>query len=48
MKLSTAIFRRTKREGRNPSTGARTKSIEEREKEAERKRKKKKKESSGD
>ncbi len=48
MKLSTAIFRRVKRDGRNPSTGARTKSSEERKKEAERKKQKMKNESSGD
>jgi len=48
MKVSTAIFRRVKRDGRNPSTGARTKSSEERKKEAERKRQKMKNENSGD
>lgn len=48
MKLSTAIFRRVKRDGRNPSTGARTKSLEERKKEVERKRQKMKNESPGD
>jgi hypothetical protein len=48
MKVSTAIFRRAKRDGRNPSTGARTKSLEEKKKEAEKKRQKMKSESPGD
>lgn len=40
MRVSTAIFRRAKRDGRNPSTGARAMSFEERRKRAEEKRKK--------
>ena len=40
MRVSTAIFRRAKRDGRNPSTGAKSMSIEERRKLAEEKRKK--------
>jgi hypothetical protein len=40
MRKSTAIFRRAKRDGRNPSTGARSMSNEERRKLAEEKRKK--------
>jgi hypothetical protein len=39
-KKSTAVFRRSKRDGRNPSTGARSMSFEERRKLAEEKRKK--------
>jgi len=48
MKVSTAIFRRAKRDGRSPSTGARSKSKEERKKVAEEKRKKMQSESPGD
>ncbi len=48
MKVSTTIFRRAKRDGRNPSTGARTKSSEERKKEAKSKRQKMKNESPSD
>ena len=48
MKVSTAIFRRAKRDGRNPSTGARSMSLEERRKLAEEKRKKLKSEPIGD
>ncbi|MCC6447115.1 MAG: hypothetical protein IT215_00320 [Chitinophagaceae bacterium] len=40
MVKSTAIFRRAKRDGRNPSTGARYMSFEERRKLAEEKRRK--------
>jgi len=48
VKVSTAIFRRAKRDGRNPSTGARSMSLEERRKLAEEKRKKLKSEPTGD
>lgn len=48
MRLSTAIFRRAKRDGRNPSTGARSKSLEEKKKQAEEKRKKMQSENPGD
>ena len=44
----TAIFRRAKRDGRNPSTGAKFMSIEERRKLAEERRKKLKDEQLGD
>jgi hypothetical protein len=40
MKVSSVIFRRAKRDGRNPSTGARSMSFEERRKLAEEKKKK--------
>ncbi len=40
MRVSTAIFRRAKRDGRNPSTGARSMNSEERKKLAAEKRKK--------
>lgn len=40
MKVSTQIYRREKRDGRNPSTGTKSKTFEERKKEAEEKRKK--------
>ena len=40
MILSTSIYRRAKRDGRNPSTGAKSMSFEERRKLAEEKRKK--------
>ena len=40
MRVSTEIYRRVKRDGRNPSTGARSMSFEERKKRAEEKRKK--------
>ncbi len=48
MQLSTAIYRRCKRDGRNPSTGARSMSLEERRKLAAEKRKKLKSEPIGD
>ena len=44
----TAIFRRAKRDGRNPSTGARSISFEERKKRADEKRKKLKDAQMGD
>jgi hypothetical protein len=46
MKLSTSIFRREKRDGRNPSSSAKT--LEEIKKEADKKRKKIKSISPGD
>lgn len=48
MRVSTAIFRRAKRDGRNPSTGARSMSFEERRKIAEERRRKLKNEKMGD
>ncbi len=48
MRVSTAIFRRAKRDGRNPSTGARSMSFEERRKLAEERRRKLKEEKMGD
>lgn len=48
MRVSTAIFRRAKRDGRNPSTGARSMSFEERRKLAEERRRKLKNEKMGD
>jgi hypothetical protein len=48
MRVSTAIFRRAKRDGRNPSTGARSMSFEERRKLAEERRRKLKGEKMGD
>lgn len=48
MVKSTAIFRRAKRDGRNPSTGARSMSFEERRKLALERRKKLKDEQLGD
>jgi nucleoid DNA-binding protein len=46
MQLSTAIYRRAKRDGRNPSTGAKT--LEELKKEAADKKKKLKSTTPGD
>lgn len=49
MNLITAIFRRAKRDGRNPSTGAKSMTPEEKKKAAEEKKKKMQSESqSGD
>jgi len=48
VKVTTAMFRRAKRDGRNPSTGARSMSLEERRKLAEEKRKKMQREPIGD
>lgn len=48
MRVSTAIFRRAKRDGRNPSTGARSMSFEERRKLAEERRRKLKDAKMGD